>query len=290
MLIQIIPREIAGLILCVFVFVLSGCGQITQETELRNLSDEVKAKISIGDTRQKVRSVLGNPLVDAQSLGVEVYRLSSRDLIIVLAVYPIPFPGEKVTGAVIVVYDENDKVKEIDADIVDKYFSFGVTAGGFSFVNIYGRKPETLLGPPISWEKMTEGKVPERSCALVLLMGECPMEKISLDNKRIIDYSPAGADCDVVESNYFGTFIQRYIAPGKHRLEVKQRTKVINRDFSSAFECDNGERIYVELEATTFRQPWWIKQLKGELSISRIPPKKRKFWGDRTITNFVASR
>lgn len=69
-------------------------------TQVRSMSDEVKVKLSRGDSRQRVRSVLGDPLVDARSHGVEVYRKSGRDLPYFWAILPapLPWPGRKVTA------------------------------------------------------------------------------------------------------------------------------------------------------------------------------------------------
>lgn len=276
---RIVRRVIAGLIFSGCVFIVSGCGTVyTSPTDVRNVPDLVSAKLSIGDSRQKVRSILGDPLVDAQSHGVEVYRLSGRDLNIFLAPIPVPFPGEKATVGVLIVYDESDKIKDIAEDIMDKFFPFRITAGGFRFVNyIYAgpSDPETLIGPPLSWDALSKKVVREGRCSLVLLMGECPMEIISLDNERIADLTPAGAECDGLESEYFGAYIEINIAPGKHRLKVSQRTRVKDRDFESVLDCEDGDRVYVELRAKTVRRASWsMNQLEGDLAVSKVPLNK----------------
>lgn len=52
--IRIVRLVIAGLILSEFVFALSGCGEgVLRSTQVRNLPDEVEAKLSIGDTRTR---------------------------------------------------------------------------------------------------------------------------------------------------------------------------------------------------------------------------------------------
>ena len=60
---------IAGLIPSGFVVGLSGCATghgVWHRTEIRNLPDELLTKFSLGDTRQKVRHILGDPPIDAR--------------------------------------------------------------------------------------------------------------------------------------------------------------------------------------------------------------------------------
>lgn len=280
---RLLRRVIAGVILSGFIFILSGCGTIsTHPTDVRNLPDEVRAKLSIGDTRQKVRSILEAPLVDARSLGVELYRQTGRDIDIDLPGVPLPMPvpGQKVIAVVLVAYDEHDVVEEIATDLWIPGYSldFWITAGGYSFVNIYDNEPKTLLAPAITYEEFAGLAATEEECALVLLMGECPMEEVSLDKSPIIDLSPAGGYCDYDsawvrrEHNYYGAFIRRNITPGSHRLNIHQKTK--HGEFETVFKCEPGETVYAELEASnTVPDAWYGVRLEGEISISKNPTK-----------------
>ena len=77
------------------VSVLYGCVEIpVHKTEIRNLPDEVSSKLSRGDTRKKVRSLLGTPLVDARGFGVEIYKQSGLDIAIVMTPLPVPLPAQ----------------------------------------------------------------------------------------------------------------------------------------------------------------------------------------------------
>jgi hypothetical protein len=259
---------IAGIIFCVYVFVLPGCSEIWYESPVRVLPDEVKAKLSIGDTREKVRSLLGDPLIDERNHGVEVYRQTGRDLDVVGL---IPVPGKKTTVDVLVVYDEHDMVKDYKAGIVSGgVSSFRIGAGGFHLVNDGLRVYTTLLGPCISREELASMDVLDGSCSLVLVMSNCPMEQVTLDNKRLADLSPAGSSClyGTHRHNYYGTFIRRNITPGNHRLKIHQETMVRDRDFETDFECENGETVYAELDAYPV-QDWWGYRLEGDISISK---------------------
>jgi len=290
MIFRIVQRVIAGLISSGFVFVVSGCGVIkTYPSDVRNLPFEVTAKLSQGDTLQDVRSVLGKPLIDSRSLGLEVYQQTGRDIDIELPSVPIPLPvpGKEVIVIVLVTYNEQDLVKEIATNSWTPGYAhnFWITAGGYSFVNIYERSPDTLLAPAITWEELAGLVTTEGNCALVLLMGECPMEEVFLDKSPITDLSPAGRYCnyDSVEvrreHNYYGTFIRRNISLGSHQLNIYQTTK--HGDFETIFECERGETIYAELEVhSTVDDLWSSIPLEGEISVTKRIPHKAVEMGE----------
>ena len=294
--------RIAGLLLSGLIIVLAGCGTVkTYPSKARKLPDTVGEKLSVGDTRQKVRSLLGEPLIDNKSLGLEVYRLTGRDTNVDLApLFPIPLPSPyKVTAGALILYDEADKIKDIavdamtddyygDRDTQLQFFSFRISAGGYRFVNTPASgsdEPHTLIGPPISWAELSQKSVQEGKCSLVLLMSECPMEIISLDNKKIADLSPAGAECggfDSTKNYHFWTFIQKNISPGTHSLVVRQKTRIEDHNFKANFECKGGETIFAELDVDVDYKPVFVfgvrwsseKLIDGELSVSNSPPQK----------------
>ena len=278
-------RVIAGLILSGFVFVLFGCVPfhgVLHRTETRNLPDELETKLSVGDTRQKVRNILGSPLLDAKKLGMELYRKSGRDIDYdgVWMIY-LPFailePGQKVIAFVMVAYDEYDVVKEITTDfwIPGHGHDYWATIGGYSFVNSSYNEPETILAPPVTWEELSRIPVSKERCALVLLMGECPMEEVSLDKSHIIDLSPAGGWCGIDtwqqrENNFYGAFIRKEIAPGSHRLDIRQKT--IHGIFGANFTCEPGETVFAGLKASNPVPDTWPRtRLQGAVSISKNP-------------------
>lgn len=277
---------LAGLIYSGFVFTLSGCVLPTQPTDVRNLPDEVREKLSIGDTRQKVRSVLGDPLIDAQSLGVEVYSQSGRDYLrIVPLSIPLPLPSDnKVSSFTLVTYDKNEIVKDIATDVWISLRGHGlgnnfwINAGEFSFVNIGLREPSTLLGPSKYWQELEGMVVPEGSCSLVLLMGKCPMEQVSLDADQIVDLKEVHSSCGYVENwlecsnNLCGTFIQKIISSGVHHLEILQESPIPDAKFETVFECVSGETIYAELEGVDFIPNVWHGHFEGAISIRKSNP------------------
>jgi hypothetical protein len=264
---RLVRRVIAGLILSGFVFALSGCigGGVWDPTEAKNL----EAKLSIGDTRQKVRAVLGEPLLDARSLGLEVYRKTGRDLEYFWVIWPIPVPspGDKVIGYVLVDYDEQDVVSEFAADYWvpiygrGKHADLWITAGGHHFLNT-----ETLLAPAIPWEKLAEATPSDNACTLVLVMGECLMGQVSLNNLEIADLSP-GVCAGYWNNNLYGTFIRKEISPGTHRLDIHYKQG--RGDFETVFSCESGETVYAELEADTVDDKRHMYRFEGVISISK---------------------
>jgi hypothetical protein len=194
---------------------------------------------------------------------------------------------------VLVAYDEQDLVKEIATKLwtPGQSLDYSITAGGYSFVNSdmhnfwsneqlhvgHEHAPDTLLAPAITWEELAGLATIEGGCALVLLMGECPMEEVSLDKSPITDLSPAGGYCchdSALERrghNYYGAFIRRSITPGSHQLRIHQKTK--HGNFQTIFECEPGETIYAELEMhTTVEDFWYGIRLQGEISVKKSIP------------------
>lgn len=292
----LLRQIITGFIIAGSFIALYGCAAgVLRKTPVRDLPDEVNAKISIGDTRKKVRSILGDPLIDARNLGVEAYLHAGRDIDYFMIIYPVPIPdfGKKVRVGILIVYDEKDMVKNVASDITSDFddSNFRITAGGFRFIGRF-KDPETLLGSPISWEELARTETVEGYCSLVLLMGKCPMESISLDNKHIYDLLPAGIFCSHVDSDhhgtfvhsdYHGTFIQRNIWPGNHSLIIHQKTMVKDSIFKTTFECINGETVYAELDAVKITSDeWWHQyEIEGEITIRKSLPEILEIGIDR---------
>lgn len=279
---------IAGLILSGLVLTLSGCGYAVipiTETEAQK-PGEARVMPSRGDTRQEVRSMLGVPLIDEQSLGVEVYLQSGHvmDIEVLIIIYPIPIPGywEEASVYTLVVYDEHDVVKDITTEHWSPkhstYKDFWIKAGEFSFVNVVEGEPDTLLGPPISWKDLARMKVPEGGCSLVLVMGDCPMEQVLLDTNLIADLSPAGVFCGVaywlwsptlMKNHYYKTFLQKTISTGSHHLSIRQDEQ--GNGFETDFECTPDDTIYAQLEAKR-RNFTNSDHLEAAILISRSAP------------------
>ena len=270
MRLRIVRWVIAGLLGFAFVFVLSGCAEevVLRESPIWDFPDEVRASLSRGDTRQKVRSTLGDPLVDARRYRVEVYRKSGRDI---NYAWPYPsisilIPGDEATVIVLVVYDEDDVVKEIATRLWAGPAHWKVSAGGFHFATSSASGPQTLLGPSISWKHLGEMKAVDGRCALVLVNGRCALEQVSLDHHVIIDLPPVNNFC---RGSLNRTYVRMDILPGKHHLSVPFSRSQLETEF----ECESEENVYVELEATPIPVPdrWRAKQLEGEISISKTP-------------------
>lgn len=283
MSIRIMKWIIAVITFTVFIFVLWNCATIAQfPTELRDLPAEVKSKLSPGDTQEKVYSVLGEPLVDASRLGVQVYLHSDSDITFDLFLPFIPFWTPDVHVFSLVTYDENELVKDLEISLFETYTGrlyddVYLEAGDFIFLNMKGGISETLLGPPISWEELVETANSENGCALVILMGECPMSQVSLDNEKIVDMKPIDFYCEPElkqserkKHSFYRTFIKREIKPGKHLMEVRVWH---HKDYETSFECKRGESIFTEFKVHGIVIDWWYgKQAGGIISLSKTPP------------------
>jgi hypothetical protein len=176
----------------------------------------------------------------------------------------MPGAGDKGIVIVLVVYDEDDVVKEIATRLWAGPAHWKVSAGGFHFAASSASGPQTLLGPSVSWKHLEKMKAVDGRCALVLVNGMCAMDQVSLDNHTIIDLSPANYLC---WGSLNGTYVRMDISPGKHHLSVRNK----RGQFETEFECEGEENVYVELEATPIPDWWLGTRLEGEISISKIP-------------------
>jgi hypothetical protein len=251
-------------------FALAGCGWTTRHpTKVWHLPDQVEADIAPGDSRQKVHHVLGDSQVDVQNYGIEIYQQSGRDIELYYnPIFPLPFPtpGQHISVVVLISYDQEDVIREIKAELVSQLPEQCIRIGKIELAKSGGTELDTLFGPPITSNKLSETAPSEGACSLVLLMGECPMGDVFLDDHRIVElgdapifcplhtkdgqlnYEPTSdfCDCGLPDKHYFyGTFIRRDVAPGHHSLTIQQRSD----GFAATFDCEPNEIIYVELEA-----------------------------------------
>jgi hypothetical protein len=277
---RLVQQVIAGLVCFLFAFTLTGCGGLySHQTEVRKLPDDVGAKLSIGDERQKVRSTLGTPLIDARGLGVEVYRNSGRDFDVgwVIAPWvPIPLVGGKVIAVVLVIYDENGLVKNFSTGIVERGsrtpdYSLWLTADDYVFTNTASMlPPDMLLGPEVTWEEALIKPPLNGHCELVLVMRHyCPMEQVLLDNEEIVNLSRAAVYCGFSPEykTSFVAIIQKDIPSGFHQMNVSQISWP--GDFDASFQCEPGERVYAELLAHIVLGKNYFE---GTISISKNTP------------------
>ena len=294
-------RSIIGTLVCVVsVFVLNGCADVigSHRTQVRDMPAKIEHKLSPGDTRQKVRALLGQPLIDSRRLGVEVYQLTGRDLdIILFAILPAPVPGTKVIVTVLVVYDHHDIVKNIASGLWENNISkpklseVWVNAGGFSFTNLSPHPfipPDTLIGPPISRKEFTTEPITSGRCALIFLPNDCLNGKVSLDSSLFADFKYLGRDlgrgfgrglgrgglCFSPSHTKYDTFhklfIRKEIAPGHHELSVHER--ILHGEFERTFVCRQGETHYAQLEVQNIIRNWWVDRLEGSLTINTTVP------------------
>jgi len=255
---------------------LTGCGwETTRPSKVWSLLEQVEADLTPGDKREKVHNTLGKPQLDLPSYGIEIYQQSGRDIELYYPNIPLPFPfpGQQVSGVVAVSYDHEDGIKEIKADLVSQLPEQCIGIGTIELAKSGGTDLDTLFGPPITRDELSEAATSEGGCALVLLMGECPMGDVFLDDQKIVGlggapifcplhvkdgqlkYEPTSdySDCGLLNKHYFyGTFIRRDVTAGSHRLTIKQR----NDNFSTTLICEPDETAYVELEAHRLSDNW----------------------------------
>lgn len=272
----------------VFSLLLLGCGVLYEhKSDVPDYPDEVKSTLSIGDTSHKVHSVLGDPLIATPDHRLEVYRKSGSDFAVLWIFFPwVPLPAwdDKVVVVVMILYDDQEIVSDISVGTwKEERHRFGfnsVDADGFSFINTSHKKPATLLGPPISSEDLEAYRADNESCSIIFVMGNCPMEKISLNGHVIADFPYVGMNCGVEHSTYQPTGLRRTlkgnllwkrIKPGTNQIRIQQR--ILSGNFDKSFECEPGETVYARLIGKKWhREPWTFHHLEGSIHITKNTP------------------
>ena len=281
-----IPTFIAS----VFSLLLLGCGVLYEhKSDVPDYPDEVKSTLSIGDTSQKVHSVLGEPLIVTPDHRLEVYRKSGSDFAVLWVFVPwVPLPawGDSVVVVVLILYDDQETVSDIRTGFN------AADADGFSFIRTPHKKPATLLGPPISSEELEAFRTDNETCQIIFVMGNCPMEKISLNGHVIADFPYVGMNCGVEHSTYQPTGLRRTlkgnllwkrIKPGTNQIRIQQR--ILSGNFDKSFECEPGETVYARLIGKKWhREPWTFHHLEGSIRITKgTPDNLNEFDGARFI-------
>jgi len=277
---------IAGLFFSGLVCILPGCGTLyEQKSDVPNFPDEVTSTIAIGDTRQKVHSSLGEPLVDAPDHGLEVYRRSGSDFAVgwIIAPWvPLPIWSDKTVVVVLILYDDQEIVRDISVGTWEqtrhRFETKAVNADGFTFINMSHKEPATLLSPPISSKGLVASKKDKGTCSLILVGGNCPMEKILLNGHLIADFPYAGFDCSIEDSAYQarrhilkGNLLWKRIESGNNKINIRQRMFMGN--FEKTFECKPGEIVYARLIGRKWhREPWTFHHLEGDIHITKDDP------------------
>lgn len=280
-------RSVIGTLVCtVSVFMLSGCGNLgpIRDASVRSKPAEIQLKLSPGDTRQEVRTLLGQPLIDSRRLGLEMYRLTGTDLDIHLFYFvPVPLPGKDVTVRVLVVYDDHDIVKDIASglwDYSDRPGERWINAGGFSLLNTY--PPSILVGPPLSQEELAPAPITDGRCVLYLLLNDYFMGEVSLDGNLFVDLKGFPRDywneSDFKKYAAFnGLFLRKEIAPGPHVLSHRLRYPV--GEFERTFVCSQSETLYAQLDVKkiTHNNWWWslwgFPRLEGSITVNKSAPR-----------------
>jgi hypothetical protein len=264
-------------------FLMSACGVLYErESEAPSFLNEVTSTIASGDTRQKVRTVLGKPLLELPSRELEVYLKSGRDIGVVWVIAPwVPVPtwGDKSIAVILVLYDDKGKVRNLSSGLWKeeryRFESASVDADGYSFVNISHKQPATLLSPPLSSNELANIAIDHENCTLIFDMGQCPMEKILVDDHEIADFPYVGQYCDVDGGIYqgsnhimFDTLLWVQIEPGVHNIYIHHRGPAV-ADLKKSVSCKPGEVVVAKLLGSQFvTDRWHGLRLEGTIQVT----------------------
>jgi hypothetical protein len=296
-----------------FPVALSGCAEYHYPSKVPTQLEELRSQITPRQTsREEVQERLGPAFISDNQ--VEVYRpLRGYDLMLGGPIVPVAWDTEEVIIYALVIYGENDLVEDIDwsvyqqdrqsiggnrKDITDWFRSARLLASEFRFAAFNAKeilgstRKELLLAPPSLTQSTLEAPPPAGMCAVFIFLEEVEDGR-GLDRKLYLDDDYI-AEMPLVPSAYWywaakgywdpyylNIFVKILVPEGQHELRIT--TSLKPSDFHRKFECNPGQRVYVQPHLKLVKsEPWglWGKRLRyeGEISISHRPVTEYDGW------------
>jgi hypothetical protein len=255
---------------------LGGCiGFPVHVSSVRNDLPSMTAPIVAGETdRATVRSRLGEPLIWSEHWRFDAFRITERNVGVIVFGGGIPVPvWDKEEGYILVAYDQDGRAADVQYGLRSGGSWAGGESGGPASVTITARDlqlratgKETFLAVPPSrrdqyWQSLPSGT----ECRVVI---GAP-DSIS-DAALLIDGQPGPP----LPKTMYDTLMPIRLAPGRHRIEVLRSGT--DRSGVTEIQCAGGETHYAALQVlpgagspkhssievvTSTARPDWIEQL-----------------------------
>lgn len=262
-------RFVCLVALILSIFTLSGCFGTVTRSSIPEQVDAAMVKIQPHKTsRNKVRELLGEPIISSDLWRVEVYR-SDAGKNVGLLYFIVPIGAEDVVGYTLVVYDKNWVVKEYDYEIfVEDELEVSLYSRNFSFIAgkpLAGRYSETLIAADSLSEHESQATKSTGGCIINLLNRRGKGYSIHLDGDLLLEI-PFISLGDV----YYRTTIPS----GSHELKLIAYT-FTPRSFQSGFSCAQGEELYLSTKLYTIKHKddsWSPFRNKMDISVDYSLP------------------
>jgi hypothetical protein len=227
---------------------LGGCiGFPVHVSSVRNDLPSMTAPIVAGETdRATVRSRLGEPLIWSEHWRFDAFRITERNVGVIVFGGGIPVPvWDKEEGYILVAYDQEGRAADVQYGLRSGGSWAGGESGGPASVTITARDlqlratgKETFLAVPPSrrdqyWQSLPSGT----ECRVVI---GAP-DSIS-DAALLIDGQPGPP----LPKTMYDTLMPIRLAPGRHRIEVLRSGT--DRSGVTEIQCAGGETHYAALQ------------------------------------------
>lgn len=239
----------SSIVLIFSILLISGCATVHTKSEipkkLENLRALIKPELT---TRAEVHELFGKPLLHSEKRGIEVYRAAEgQDAEIgLVGIIPAFIDTDDVIIYTMLLYDQDDVVREVDWDLFTEYAAASLKVGDLQFYST-GSTTELLNRDPTEYlflqdhasAQALHEPVPSGKCLVSIELGGLT-QQVLLDGDLILKVG----DFEI-ESG----FIQAPISPGNHELIMK--TSFLGwrpREYSVDFSCKKGDLLYAHLD------------------------------------------
>lgn len=230
-------RTLVRLLACSVALLLTACFTFTsgvEEPDLASESARVASQIEVGQTtRQEVRRLLGTPIFEDPSWGIELYRSKHTDMSTEWLVAPLPVPG----WVKFVDYRLYPLIVYSSSDVVE-----GIGAGRYTEDNVEdGPKRPRGTGAEVLGITLAIDPCEEPWCLWLLAPadrsvptlrappapGRCVINirspdqgvKVALDDRTLLRRMVPGSQCcDFIATGPW--FVRVTVSPGKHEVRA----------------------------------------------------------------------
>ena len=265
---------------------LGGCGGVaipvsrsTVETDL----PEKTSPINVGKSdRESVRALLGQPWIDSDYWGFDLFRLTGRDAAVGLlwVVVPVPFANVDTTTAyVLVTYDAEGRVSDRRHGLAYDESMFGTSAtasvrvvseghAGFAYEDVR-KRGWVHVSADRRRAYLRDYRSPTSCSLLVGCTEDWCQTQFAIDGGSVQPLP------DTVEGAIQG-LVMVALVPGEHRIDVRRMSRFAPKhDAHATFSCAAGEErhaairiardAYQKAEHTRYR-------LQGDVTVTAQEP------------------
>jgi len=225
------------------VFLSQGCGIATpKEKVLSKLDIDLESIQTNCNNKEDIHEILGDPIIESNYWGLEVYRDSATQSVIPLFfIFPVGYYWDTIHRYTFVTYDENESLSKISTCLYNEEVFAGslpednicrLESGTYTFyISVEKESDGVILYSPVSLKSYANSLKKEEMCSLFVASTSIFLSHIKIDKNDSIALWPSSI-----------LFYQ--VKPGEHLLKFKGELLRGSKTFN--FFCKQKENIYIE--------------------------------------------